>query len=159
MLTFSCRHIPVRRTRHSTRDRPFRFPSNHRHNAMALHTASTADSGLSLWLSPPSAATSSPLQDYIGELARRTVPSKDAEPIIFAPHTTLVSDKIVPALEVEDVLDKIKAGVQEWRNGGGGGGDGGAKGLKLRFKKVQQGASSSSSPIYTQLCEFDITLG
>ncbi|GAA6041673.1 hypothetical protein JCM8097_003077 [Rhodosporidiobolus ruineniae] len=80
-------------------------------------------SGLSLWLSPP---PSSALRPLVARLAHAHHTES------FLPHATLVSDEIVPAISLEEVIEKTEQGVREWRQEGEGR-------LKLRFKDVRQG--------------------
>lgn len=63
-------------------------------------------SGLSLWLSPP---PSSPLAPFLARL------SSTLQTVAFAPHATLVSDEIVPALELAALKSRIEEGVVRWR--------------------------------------------
>lgn len=81
-------------------------------------------SGLSLWLSPPA---SSKLSGFIKQQAAKLAASPS-----FNSHATLVSDEIVPALDVKELQEKIEAGVAEWRKGHKGP-------LELTFKDVRQG--------------------
>ncbi|KAI5476418.1 F-box domain-containing protein [Pseudohyphozyma bogoriensis] len=77
--------------------------------------------GLSLWLSPP---PSSPLYALLQKL------SHSLNTVSFQPHATLVADDIVPAHE--DLVERIKKGVQTWR-------DEGNTTLELGFQDVRQG--------------------
>ncbi|KAI5478799.1 hypothetical protein MNV49_004625 [Pseudohyphozyma bogoriensis] len=88
--------------------------------AVALHTIYTG--GLSLWLSPP---PSSPLYALLQKL------SHSLNTVSFQPHATLVADDIVPAHE--DLVERIKKGVQTWRD------EGNTVPLELGFQDVRQG--------------------
>jgi hypothetical protein len=80
--------------------------------------------GLSLWLSPPA---SSPLSAYLDQLSTRL------STVSFSAHATLVSDEIVPALDISDLVLRIEAAVRTWRSAGGN------EGLDLLFNDVRQG--------------------
>ncbi|GAA5905390.1 hypothetical protein JCM6882_003146 [Rhodosporidiobolus microsporus] len=85
-------------------------------------------SGFSLWLCPPD---SSNLRALVARLAHKQKTE------VFAPHCTLVSDEIVPALPVEELVKAVEAGIQEWLKQGAGE-------LNVRLKDVRQG------PLYYQ---------
>lgn len=86
-------------------------------------------SGLSLWLSP---SPSSPLAPFLARL------SSTLQTVAFAPHATLVSDEIVPSLELGDLKSRIEEGVARWRESQTVGEEQPTK-LALAFKDVRQG--------------------
>lgn len=86
-------------------------------------------SGLSLWLSP---APSSPLAAFLARL------SSTLQTVAFAPHATLVSDEIVPALEPRDLKSRIEEGVASWRQSQTVG-EQQPTDIALAFKDVRQG--------------------
>lgn len=83
--------------------------------------------GLSLWLSP---APSSPLAAFLARL------SSTLQTVAFAPHATLVSDEIVPALELGNLKSRIEEGVARWRESQ----EQQPTDITLAFKDVRQGA-------------------
>jgi hypothetical protein len=99
------------------------------YNSMAIAPAPYKMSGLSLWLSP---APSSPLAAFLARL------SSTLQTVAFAPHATLVSDEIVPALELGDLQSRIEEGVARWRESQAVG-DQLPDDIALAFQDVRQG--------------------
>ncbi|ORY90712.1 2',3'-cyclic-nucleotide 3'-phosphodiesterase [Leucosporidium creatinivorum] len=86
-------------------------------------------SGLSLWLSP---APTSPLAPFLARL------SSTLQTVAFAPHATLVSDEIVPPLELKDLKSRLEEGVASWRASQAVGEQQPTE-IALSFKDVRQG--------------------
>jgi hypothetical protein len=92
--------------------------------------APSVTSGLSLWLSPP---PSSRLNAFLVRL------SSSLQTVAFSSHATLVSDELVPSLEIPDLVARIRAGIDAWSVA-----EGGASELPLTFHDVRQGEEAYS---------------
>ncbi|GAA5830573.1 hypothetical protein JCM11251_002517 [Rhodosporidiobolus azoricus] len=64
-------------------------------------------SGSTLWLCPPA---TSQLPSLVERLADAHQTNE-----VFSPHATLASEEIVPALPVEELVEKTKKGLEQWR--------------------------------------------